>query len=59
MEWPLQFGATQRVPELMTSQLMTKRNQLEEKEKKGKIVGWCTKEMNEKVSNPSDKDTEG
>ena len=46
----LQFGAVQRVLELVTSQILTKGKVLEEKEDERKVEGWSTKEMDEKVS---------
>ena len=42
----------------MASQILTKGIELEEKEKKGKVVRWSTKELDEQVSTYWVKDTE-
>ena len=54
----LKCDAVQRVPVLLASQLMVKGKKLEGKEEKRKVVGWSTKEMDEKVNNLRVEDTE-
>ena len=54
----LQGEGAQKAPELLASQALAKQQEAKEEKQKNKVVGWFSKEMEEKRSKREFQDTE-
>ena len=54
----LQSEGAQKAPELLVSQTLAKEKEAKEEKQKNKVVGWFSKEMEEKTSKRGFQDTE-